>query len=83
MDLQVVQSLDSISFSLYSILCLHIFFCEYLVLPSKMDLSIHNWVFLLLELHVVCGLIFNRGMDTENVVHLHNVTTQLLKTMTS
>jgi hypothetical protein len=56
MNPQVGQSLDGLSFSVCSTLCLHICFHEYFVPPSKKDQSIHTLVFLLLELHVVCEL---------------------------
>ena len=60
---------------------------EYFVPPSRKDRSIHTLVFLILQFHVVCKLYLgysnsqelertqmshNRGIDTENVVHLHN-----------
>ena len=56
MDPQMEQSLDGLSFSLCSILCLCISSHEYFVPPSKKDQSIHTLVFLLLELQVVCEL---------------------------
>jgi hypothetical protein len=52
----VRQSLDSLSFSLCSTLCLHICSHEYFVTPAKNDQRTHTFVFLLLELHVVCEL---------------------------
>jgi hypothetical protein len=56
MDLQVGQSLDGLSFSLCSTLCLCISSHGYFVSPSKKDQSVYTLVFLLLELHVVCEL---------------------------
>ena len=56
MDPQVGQSLDDLSFSLCSTLCLCISSHGYVVPPSKRDESIHTLVFLLLELHLVCEL---------------------------
>ena len=56
MDPQVGKSLDGLSFSLCSTLCLHICSCEYFVPPSKMVQSTHTFVLLLFELHVVCAL---------------------------
>ena len=56
MDTQVGQSLDGLSFSLCTTLCLRMSFLENFVSPSKKDGSIHTLVFLLLELHVVCEL---------------------------
>jgi len=50
------QSMDGLSFSLCSTLCLCIFSHGYFDSPSKKDRSIHTLVFLLLELHVVCEL---------------------------
>ena len=55
MDPQVGQSLDDLSLSLCSILCLCISFCDYFV-PTSKDLSIPTLVFLLLELCLVCEL---------------------------
>jgi hypothetical protein len=54
MDLQVGQSLDGLSFSFCSILCIS--FHGYFDPPSKKDQSIHILDFLLLELHMVCEL---------------------------
>jgi hypothetical protein len=56
MDLQVGQSLDGYSFSLWSTLCLCNSFHGYFVPPSEKDRSIHTLVFLLLEFHVFCEL---------------------------
>jgi hypothetical protein len=56
MNPQVGQSLDVISFSLYSTIFLRISSLEYFVLPSKKGQSIRTLVFLLLELYVVCEL---------------------------
>jgi hypothetical protein len=53
MDPQVGQSLDGLSFSLCSTLCLFISSHGYFVPSSKKDQSIHTLVFLLLELCVV------------------------------
>ena len=47
MDPQMGQSLDDLSFSICSIVCLCISTHEYLVSPSKKDQSIHTLVFLL------------------------------------
>jgi hypothetical protein len=44
------QSLDGLSFSLCSTVCLHISSCEYFVHSSKKHWSIHILVFLLLRL---------------------------------
>jgi hypothetical protein len=56
MDPQVGQSLNGLSSSLCSTLCLCISSHEYFVPFSKKDRSIHSLVFLLLELYVVCVL---------------------------
>ena len=56
MDPHVVQSLDGLYFSLSSTLYLCIPSYGYFVSPSKKDQSIHTFVFLLFELHVVCEL---------------------------
>ena len=56
MDLQVGQSLGSLSFSLYYVLCLCISSHWYFVPPSNKDQSIHTLVFLLFELCLVCEL---------------------------
>jgi hypothetical protein len=48
--------LDGLSFSLCSVLCLHICSHEYFVSLSKKDERTHTLVFLLFELHVVCEL---------------------------
>ena len=50
------QSLDDLSFSLCSILCLRISSHENFVPPSKKDQGINTLVFLLLESHVVSEL---------------------------
>jgi hypothetical protein len=55
MDPQEGQSLDGLSFSLCSILCLYISSHGYFVPPSKKDQSIHTLV-VLLDLQVVCKL---------------------------
>ena len=59
MDPQVGQSLDGLSCSLCSTLCLCNCSREYVVTPSKKDRSTHTLVFLALELHMVCE--FYRG----------------------
>jgi hypothetical protein len=56
MDPQVGHSLNGLSFSFCSTLCLCISYHEYFDPPSNKDQSIHTMVFLLLELHVVCEL---------------------------
>ena len=56
MNPQVGQSLDGLSFSVCSTLCLCISSHGYFVPPSKKDWSIHTLIFLLLELHVVYEL---------------------------
>jgi hypothetical protein len=56
MNPQVGQSLDGLSFSLCSTLCLCNSSHGYFVPPSKKDRSIHTVVFLLLEFHVICEL---------------------------
>ena len=56
MDPQVGQSLDRLSFSLCSTLCLCISSHRYFLPPLKKDQSIHTLVFLLLRLHMVCEL---------------------------
>ena len=58
MDSQVGQSLDDLSFSLYSKLCLCVSYHEYLVPLSKKDQCKHTLIFILLELHVVYELYF-------------------------
>jgi hypothetical protein len=58
MDPQVGQFLNSLSFSLCSTHCLHIWSHEYFIPHSKKDRHTHTLVFLLLELHVVCELYF-------------------------
>jgi hypothetical protein len=50
------QSLDGLSFSYYSTLCLCISSHVYFVPPSKKHWIIHTLVFLLFKLHVVCEL---------------------------
>jgi len=55
-DPHVWWSLDGLSFSLCSTLCLCISSCEYFVPPSKKYWSIHTFVFFLLDFHVVCKL---------------------------
>jgi hypothetical protein len=57
MDSQVEQTLDGLSFSLCSVLCLHISSCEYFVLLCKKDQSTHTLLFLL-EIDVVCEFCF-------------------------
>jgi hypothetical protein len=56
MDPQVGQSLDGLSFSLYSTLCFCISSHGYFIPPSKKDWSVHTVLFLLLELYVVSEL---------------------------
>ena len=56
MNPQLRQSLDDLSFSFCSTFCLCISSCEYFVPLSEKDRSTHTFVFLLLELHVVCEL---------------------------
>ena len=53
MDPQVGKSLDGLSISLCSTLCLHICSSEYFVPYCKKDQRAHTLLFLLLELHVV------------------------------
>ena len=86
MDNRIWQSLDGSSFRLSSKLCNTFHGC--FVPNSKKGQSDYTLVFVLLEFHVFSklysGLIYNsqklertqmplnRGMDPENVVHLHN-----------
>jgi hypothetical protein len=54
MDPQVGQSLDGLSFCLFSMLCLSISSHGYFVSPSKKDWSIHTLVFLCFMWSVNC-----------------------------
>jgi hypothetical protein len=56
MDPQVGQLLDGHFFSFCSTLCLSISSHQYFDSPSKKDQSIHTLLYLLLEIHVACGL---------------------------
>ena len=67
MDLQVLQSLDGLSFSLCFTPCLHISSCEYFVTLSKKNPSIHTLVFLLLELHIVHELYLGHSELWDNI----------------
>ena len=62
MDYQVRQSLGGLSFSLCSTVRLCISARENFVPLFKKDQSIHTFVFLLLELHMVCDLYLGYSM---------------------